>query len=65
MELFVAIIIVSIGLLMLIAPLWVLMFVGNQIKRLAIITAFIIVFLLLISTVTVAKPFESLAATAA
>ncbi|KAI9867436.1 MAG: hypothetical protein M1813_008994 [Trichoglossum hirsutum] len=65
MELFVTIVIVSIGLLMLIAPLWVLMFVGNQIKRLAIITAFIIVFLLLISTVTVAKPFESLAATAA
>jgi len=65
MEFFVTIVVVSVGLLMLVGPLWALMYVWDQTKRLAIITAFIVLFLLLLSTVTVAKPFESLAATAA
>jgi hypothetical protein len=50
---------------MLIVPLWVLEFVPEQKFRLVIITVFMALFLGLVSAVTVAKPFESLAATAA
>jgi hypothetical protein len=54
-----------VGFVMLIAPLWILMYIQSNPVRLGIITGFIAVFLALIQSVTVAKPFESLAATAA
>jgi hypothetical protein len=49
---------------MLVTPLWWLMFVESKIKQLGVITGFIVLFLVLISSVTVAKPFETLAGTA-
>lgn len=64
-EKFVAIIILSLGIIMLIAPLWVLEFVNGPINRLGIITMFIVLFIILLSFTTVAKPFESLTAAAA
>lgn len=64
MEKFCTIIITSVGLFMLITPLWWLIFVENKIKQLGIITGFIVLFMFLISSVTVAKPFETLAGTA-
>ena len=57
--------IMSIGLLMLIAPLWILTYLGGLARRLAVISAFIVLFAVLISWSTFAKPFESLAAAAA
>lgn len=53
------------GIVMLIVPLWILAFVHEQTRRLGIITAFVMAFLMLMSFATLAKPFESLAATAA
>lgn len=54
---------------MLIAPLWILQYIyGEQADmkaRLEIITGFLIGFTALLSIVTVARPFEVLAATAA
>ncbi|CAI7644913.1 unnamed protein product [Penicillium pancosmium] len=64
-EKFARLVIISAGLIMLIAPEWLLLSVSSQVHRLAIITAFETLFLALISTVAGAKPFESLAATAA
>lgn len=57
--------ITSVGILMLVVPLWILAFVHEQTRRLGVITAFVMAFLALISFATLAKPFESLAATAA
>lgn len=62
---FIATFIMTLGLLMLIAPLWILAFLGGLVQRLGIISAFIVLFVALISLTTVAKPFESLAAAAA
>ena len=62
---FVTVFIMSIGLIMLIAPLWILTYLGGLARRLAIISAFIVLFVVLISWTTIAKPFESLAAAAA
>ena len=62
---FVTTIIMSLGLIMLIAPLWILAFLEGLVQRLAIISAFIVLFVVLLSATTVAKPFESLAAAAA
>ena len=62
---FVTIFIMSIGLIMLIAPLWILTYLGGLARRLAVSSAFIVLFVVLISWTTVAKPFESLAAAAA
>ncbi|KAK0615704.1 hypothetical protein B0T17DRAFT_510287 [Bombardia bombarda] len=56
---------VILGFAMLISPLWILVFVTAQIPRLAIMTCFILAFLGLVSFVTTARPFETLAATAA
>jgi len=50
---------------MLIAPMWVLHAVKNQNAQLAVITAFIVVFLGMLSYATTAKPGETLGATAA
>ena len=65
LEGFVTVTICLVGLVMLVAPLWILTYVYLSAARLAIITAFIVVFLGLIQSVTIAKPFETLAATAA
>lgn len=62
---FIATFIMSLGLIMIIAPLWILAFVGGLVPRLGVISAFIVLFVALISITTVAKPFESLAAAAA
>ncbi|KAJ5381591.1 uncharacterized protein N7496_004019 [Penicillium cataractarum] len=58
-------IIVILGLVMLVAPQWWLLFVQDKVYQLGIITGFIVLFLALVATLTGAKPFESLAATAA
>jgi uncharacterized membrane protein len=60
-----AVILTIFGLVMLVAPLWILAFVKQTVPRLAVITAFVVVFLCLVSGTTVAKTFESLAAAAA
>lgn len=62
---FIAAFIMSLGLIMLIAPLWILAFLGGLVQRLGVISAFIGLFVALVSITTVAKPFESLAAAAA
>lgn len=59
---------ILLGLAMLIGPLWLLQHLveGQEPRaRLIVITCFMVVFTLLLSIVTVAKPFEALAATAA
>ena len=51
---------------MLIAPMWILQALdGRTLPKLGTITAFIVTFLMLVSYATLAKPFETLAATAA
>ena len=62
---FIVTFIMSLGLVMLIVPLWVLAFLDSLIQRLAVISTFIILFVALVSVTTVAKPFESLVAAAA
>ncbi|KAI0125318.1 hypothetical protein BJ170DRAFT_727234 [Xylariales sp. AK1849] len=57
--------IISLGLLLLLGPMWALQFVTDNVKQLTIITVFILIFTALLSSATVAKPFEVLAATAA
>lgn len=57
--------IMILGLAMLITPLWLLAFVQDYVKRLVIITVFVITFLCLVSLTSVARPFETLAAGAA
>lgn len=64
-DLFINMIITAVGLVMLITPLWILAFVKPMTSRLSIITAFICVFLLLVTSLSVARPSELLAATAA
>lgn len=65
METFVTIVVTLTGLLMLIVPLWVLEFLSKPVAQLGAICGFISLFLAFVSCVTVARPFESLAATAA
>ena len=69
MDKFVTCIIIGLGLGMLIGPLWLLQhFTNGQSDsqlRLTIITACLVAFTLLLTVITVAKPFETLAATAA
>lgn len=50
---------------MLIAPIWILAYTHPVAAKLVMITAFILLFLALVSFGINAKPFESLAATAA
>lgn len=58
-------VIIGVGLLLLLGPMWALQFVGDNIKRLLIITSFIMLFTAALASATVARPFEVLAATAA
>jgi hypothetical protein len=61
----VTIVVLSTGLAMLIGPLWILESIADSKTRLGVITAFVVAFTVLVSSVTVAKHFEVLAATAA
>ena len=54
----------TVGLCMLIGPLWVLEFVNKPLQRLGVITAFVILFLFLLSVATTVRPIESLAGAA-
>ena len=69
MDKFVTCTTIALGLAMLIGPLWLLQYFStgqsNSCLRLGIITAFLVLFTVLLSFLTVAKPFETLAATAA
>ncbi|KAI1384466.1 uncharacterized protein F4822DRAFT_364605 [Hypoxylon trugodes] len=58
-------IIVAIGVIMLIAPLWILQFLAGSVHKLIVITLFVFVFLIILSIAMAAKPFEALGATAA
>lgn len=64
-ERFVTILVTTFGLLMLIVPLWILAYVHSTAVKLGVISGFVVLFLVLISFATVAKPSETLAATAA
>lgn len=57
--------IIVLGLVMLLAPMWWLEFVSASETRLKIITGFLCVFITIMSTATVNRPFEVVAATAA
>ena len=69
MEKFVTCITIALGLAMLIGPLWLLQHFSttksNLRLRLIIITVFLVAFTVLLTIITVARPFETLAATAA
>jgi hypothetical protein len=58
-------VIASVGLGMLVGPLWILEYVDKSAARLGVITGFIILFFFLISVATTARIFEVLAAAAA
>lgn len=55
----------AMGLVMLLAPMWWLEYASDGDTRLKIITGFLCVFICLMSTATVNRPFEVVAATAA
>ena len=61
---FISIVITLAGLFMLICPLWILAFVEDMEKRLVVITAFVVLFLPLVTFTSTSRPFEVLAATA-
>jgi hypothetical protein len=65
MEQFAGMLIGAIGIMMLVAPLWVLNFVDGIVTKLGVITAFIVTFFALAALATTAKVFETLAAAAA
>ncbi|KAK1460199.1 hypothetical protein CMEL01_03198 [Colletotrichum melonis] len=65
MDSFASAVIIAIGVLMLITPIWILQALTDLKAKLAVITVFIFVFLLVLSLAMVAKPFEALGATAA
>jgi hypothetical protein len=58
-------VIVAIGLVMLFGPMWWLNYVQGSARRFGTTTGFVLLFTTLLSSATVAKPFEVLAATAA
>jgi hypothetical protein len=65
LERFTNAVLITLGLLLLIGPMWSLQFITNEVKRLAIITSFILLFASILAGATAAKPFETLGATAA
>ena len=54
----------AVRLCIFIKPLWVLKFVSRPQQRLGVITAFVVLFLILFSVATTARPIESLAGAA-
>ena len=65
MNRFTSAIIIAIGMVMLVTPIWALQAMNDIRSKLGVITGFILLFLLVLSVAMVAKPFEALAATAA
>jgi hypothetical protein len=65
MDVFVSAMIVIVGATLLITPIWILQAMDSLKLKLAVITVFVTVFLLILSFAMVAKPFEALGATAA
>ncbi|OHF02356.1 hypothetical protein CORC01_02349 [Colletotrichum orchidophilum] len=65
MDNFASAVIIAIGVLMLITPIWILQALTELKPKLAVITIFIFGFLLVLSLAMVAKPFEALGAIAA
>jgi hypothetical protein len=53
------------GLAMLLVPLWLLEYYSGSKVRLGIITAFVVAFMLVMTTATINRPFEVVASTAA
>ncbi|KAI8669140.1 hypothetical protein NCS57_00728000 [Fusarium keratoplasticum] len=60
-----SVVIVAVGIVMLITPIWVLQAMDGLRAKLAVITTFVLVFLLVLSFAMASKPFEALGATAA
>ncbi|RYC58904.1 hypothetical protein CHU98_g7302 [Xylaria longipes] len=65
MDTFASSIIVGLGIILLLAPLWILYALKSSVLKLAVITVFVATFLIILSFAMVAKPFEALGATAA
>ncbi|KAK7755882.1 hypothetical protein SLS62_002169 [Diatrype stigma] len=65
MDRFASVLIVSVGMVMLVTPLWILQSMAVLDMKLVVITVFVSVFLLVSSYFMAAKPFEALGATAA
>lgn len=65
MDKFASLIIVSVGVIMLITPIWILQSLADLNMKLVVITIFVFVFLLILSYFMATKPFEALGATAA
>lgn len=65
LEMFSAFIVTILGLTMLIVPIWALAYVSRQALRLGLITAFIALFVIVVSAITAARPIETLAGAAA
>lgn len=60
-----SIVIVAVGIVMLITPIWVLQAMDGLKAKLGVITVFVLIFLLTLSFAMASKPFEALGATAA
>lgn len=65
MDSFASAVIVFVGASILITPIWILQAIESVQQKLAVITAFVLAFLLILSFAMVSKPFEALGATAA
>ncbi|KAI0902956.1 hypothetical protein F4823DRAFT_569169 [Ustulina deusta] len=65
MDSFASAVIVFVGASILVTPIWILQAIETLKTKLAVITAFVLVFLLILSFAMVSKPFEALGATAA
>jgi hypothetical protein len=64
LDAFINVVVIIIGLMLLIGPMWALQFVTDGVTRLAIITAFTLLFTSILAGATTAKLIEVLAATA-
>lgn len=62
---FLNILVMVLGMGMLIAPMWILVYLTTDEAKLGTITAFVMTFLGILSTVTATRPFEILGATTA
>lgn len=65
MDAFASAVIVFVGASILVTPIWILQAINSLQTKLAVITTFVLVCLLILSFVMVSKPFEALGATAA
>lgn len=65
MNKFASAVITAVGITMLLTPIWILQAMDRLVMKLAVITVFVLVFLLTLSLAMVSKPFEALGATAA